>query len=161
MRIGHWGTACAALALAGCVTAYVEPPAENAAALTFQNRSEQVVGVQAFKVAEDCSGGKSLIGEKSGLKPREEVSVRVQAGQPFSFFAAYTETMGLVGYKYCIFPATFTPRRGARYVARFKADHANCSVDLLAVSASGETKEPSFKPREWRKAALESGSFCR
>jgi hypothetical protein len=163
MRFRVWGIAGVALALAGCTTPYVGPTGEDAAAVTFKNATRQVVGVQTFKVAEDCSGGKLTVGDKSGLKTNEEVSVKVQAGQPFSFLVSFVETMGLAGYRYCIFPATFTPRRGARYVARFKMVEAEtrCVVDFAAVGVSGETKEATFKPREFRRAALESGSFCR
>jgi len=132
---------------------------QDTAALTFQNRSVLDIGFQAFKVAEDCSGGK-LSFAKDQLRPREEFSVRLQGGQPFSFFMAYSD-VSMSGLKYCIVPGTFTPKPGARYVARFAASETQCSMGLLAVTSAGETKEPSFKPRSWVIAVWESGSFCR
>jgi len=159
MRLRNCAVVCASLALASCRTYYVEPMGQETAALTFQNRSALNIGFQAFKVAEDCSGGK-LSFAKDNLRSREEFSVKLQGGQPFSFFMAFSD-VSMAGLKYCILPGTFTPKPGARYVARFAASETQCSMGLLAVTSAGETKEPSFRPRSWVKATFESGSFCR
>ena len=107
------------LMLIGCATTYVEPTGPDTATITFSNTSASDIGVQAFSVAENCSGGKVTF-NKPRLFPREELNVRVKADQAFSFFFQFSLTTGN-GAKYCLIPVTFTPKQDRRYIARFSA----------------------------------------
>lgn len=141
--------------LTGCATPYVEPTG-SVVTLAIHNNAASNVTVQAFKVAEDCSGGKLKLTDGSKLAAGQSVDIKVKADEGFSFYAHYTS-----GNKYCLMPGTFTPKEGERYVARFMATQDKCYLGVLVVTPSGEKREPSFRLRDWRAPFFESGSFCK
>lgn len=145
----------ATLAFAGCAKPYIQPEGADTATLTLTNESPISISVLSFAVAEDCSGGKLYFHDGAPLLPRKNLGIKVKADQAFSFSFGYH-----MGNKYCLMPSTFTPRRGANYVARFAADMEKCYVSVVAVTDTGEIKEPSYRLRKWRTPISESGSFC-
>lgn len=148
-----------ALSLVACASPYVEPSGSETAALTIENATARNVLVHSFKVGEDCSGGKLVLGRSPLLAGSESVTVKVRPGQPFSFYVAQVRS----NYA-CHVAGTFVPREGARYRARFwtdpdlSVDQAKCYIELRDAD-SGAT-EPTFRKRTWRLPFTEQGSFC-
>lgn len=149
-----------ALSLAGCAPAsfYVNPDGPDTAVLTIRNVSNSTIMTHAFKVAEDCSGGKLVLGPSPSplLAPNEATTIRVQANHPFSLNIVQRKDM-----KACQMAFTFTPTNGGQYTARFSSDKETCYVGMVSATSSGETKEPTLQLRTLRSPFSKDGAFCR
>src|SRR3954471_17927221 len=89
------GIVFAPLLLVGCVTPYVDPSGSDAATVTIQNTSAVDLGIHAFKVAADCSGGRLRIADTQKLSSGQSVSFKVKANDEFSFWGGYSQA-GLI-----------------------------------------------------------------
>lgn len=145
----------ATIFLAACAQPYVQPEGPDTASLTFVNLSHTDIEVLGFKVAENCSGGKLFFHKERQLFPGEQLAIAVAPNQLFSFSFMYHTAS-----RYCFMPATFTPKQGGRYIARFTARRDKCYSSFAAIINDDEEKDPSFRPRKWRTPVWESGSFC-
>lgn len=147
------------LLLMGCVTPYVDPSGPGTATVTIQNTSAVDLGIHAFKVAADCSGGRLRIADTQKLSSGQSVTFKVKASEEFSFLGGYSQS-GLIKETNCFMPVTFTPRQGESYIARFAITGGRCYPSIVSKAPSGETKEPTFRLRRSRVSMTDTGSAC-
>src|SRR5258706_9472508 len=105
------------LLLMGCVTPYVDPSGPGTATVTIQNTSAVDLGIHAFKVAADCSGGRLRIADTQKLSSGQSVTFKVKGSEEFSFWGGDNQT-GLIKKKKCFMPPTFSPPQSEDYGAR-------------------------------------------
>jgi hypothetical protein len=149
----------AASVLTSCVTAYVEPEGANSASITFVNDADRIVGLQGFKVAGDCSGGKFNFNKTADLGTGERLTIKVRAGEPFSFFFLYNR-ISSPKIDYARQPVTFVPRSGNRYQSEIVVRGNRYDVTVEQLAGETHVPEPSARLRTWRTPMTESGSFC-
>jgi hypothetical protein len=153
------GIILAALLLVGCVTAYVDPSGPGTATVTIQNTAAVDLGIHAFKVGADCSGGRLRIADTQKLSSGQSISFKVKANEEFSFWGGYSQA-GLIKETNCFMPVTFTPRPGEKYIARFALAGGRCIPSIASTTAAGEKKEPTFRLRKSKVSLTDSGSAC-
>ncbi len=147
------------LSLAGCVKPYQLKDVAASARLRISNQSiTGMMFVGAFRVAEDCSGGK-LRFDPGYINPGEAMDVRVDAGQQLSLYLSHqTFTTGEI--RYANVPVTFDSRRNGFHELIFSDLGESYRVSMTVQDAGQMVIDPSFRVREWETPLLETDSFC-
>ncbi len=159
MRLRSTVIILAPLLLAACASAYVEPQGPDTATVTIQNAGPMRLAIFAYKVAEDCSGGRPKIANTPALDPGQSVSFKVKGNDAFSFFAGFAQST-LIKETNCFMPLTFTPRSGEKYIARFTVSGGKCYPAIVATTPAGERKE-AFRLRQLQMTMTEAGAACK
>lgn len=158
-RIRRTVLVVAASVLTSCTTAYVEPEGANSGSITFVNDTDRIVGLQGFKVAGDCSGGRINFNKTGRLGTGERLTIKVRAGEPFSYFFLYNR-ISFPQIDYARQPVTFVPRVGDTYQSDIIVRGNRYDVTVEQLAGKTRVPEPSARLRTWRTAMTESGSFC-
>lgn len=147
--------------LAGCANTYVEPTSGPIAKITFDMDRSPESWVTTYADPETCSGRIFLLHESKGVPTTATKTFAAGKAVTFSLGALMGTrpvTFG-AGFTICNVSITFTPLAGVDYRASLSSTGALCRgafrrTDGIALQTS------EYRVRTWKRAHLESGSFC-
>ncbi len=159
------------IALSGCASLYVQPPATGNAIVSFvkDNELSYEPTIQAYLDARDCSDrmrntpaewidmttGKGIV-----LRAGKEFAVSLEAVR--SIKVVMNPSLG-TEVESCKSIVSFTPQANQQYRLKFVGRHAGCSIQVLRVvpseSSFVEIPDKSARKREWTNPLM--GSACK
>ena len=149
--------------ISGCVSAYVPPASGDVAQITFNRYKDSTTAVQIYDVAQTCTSRHGV----ALLRSDSKKSIAVRAGVPLSVtmsvdHAVIPLPVGFI-VRGCNPTITFTPEKGATYVANMVADDNACAIKLTRAEdgqAPTDVPEDAIKVRRWKRGFEEGSSFC-
>lgn len=164
MKFGYIGVVVTlAASLAGCESAYVPPTAGDTAHMTFKKYKDYTTGVQTYEQAQTCTARHNI----GLLNSDAQKSVAVPADAPLSITMSIDRSIIVLPTGFaidgCTPTVTFTPKKGASYIAELATEKRMCSIKLTQVNADATTREvqgDEVQVRHWKRGFDASSSFC-
>ena len=156
-RLSRFRLTClSALLLSACAASYIEPTGNKTALLAMENGTAEPVTPAIYGDAKECTN--RSVGSK--ISAGEQGSFRVAAGKDLAITVNMSHR-NAVDKVYCSSTFVLMPEAGHRYLANLNFDGEKCEVLLSDITSLLSPKPIKITPREWVRAAGDSGPWCK